>query len=65
MGLWISYRDCVTRLESPESGIVLRAWYGHETLDIYNEPLIFTRQLKFICLGSKSDQIFDFVVNLN
>ncbi len=39
-----------------------RAWYGNETLDIkkmLSEPKIFNRQLKFLCLGSKSIKIFN------
>ncbi len=32
---------------------------------ILSEPSIFNRHLKFLCLGSKSVQIFDFVLNLS
>ncbi len=31
---------------------------------LLSEPLIFNRHLKFLCLGSKSIQIFHFVLNL-
>ncbi len=31
----------------------------------FSEPSIFNRHLKFLCLGSKSVHIFDFVLNLN
>jgi hypothetical protein len=37
------------------------AWYLHFFL---SEPSIFNRHLKFLCLGSKSVQIFNFVLNL-
>jgi hypothetical protein len=30
-----------------------------------SEPSVFNRHLKFLCLGSKSIQIFNFVLNLN